>query len=188
MTTDRGPILLGIARGAIAEELGLGAPPDAEAPWLQEPGATFVTLKLHGELRGCIGTLTARSPLREDVAYNARAAAFHDSRFPPLSRGEFPGIDLEVSLLSPLEPIPHAGEAHLLTLLRPGLDGVVLEWGSCRGTFLPQVWEQLPDPKDFLDHLKRKAGLPRNAWNEGIKASRYTVARFHEGAAVGGRR
>jgi len=180
MEPDRGPILLAIARGAIAEELGLTGPPIDTAPWLQEPGATFVTLKLQGELRGCIGTLTPRRSLHADVAFNARAAAFQDSRFPPLAREEFLQTEIEVSLLSPPEPLPCEGQAHLLAQLRPGVDGLLLEWGQWRGVFLPQVWQQLPEPKDFLAHLKQKAGLRPDFWDDGIQFSRFAVTCFRE--------
>lgn len=186
MATDRGVILLAIARGAIAEELGLKKPPFVGAPWLQEPGETFVTLHLNGQLRGCIGSLSANRPLREDVADNARAAAFHDARFEPLSRSEFDQIDLEVSLLSPLEPIPVESQAQLLTRLRPGVDGVVLEYGRWRGVFLPQVWDQLPDPETFLAHLKQKAGLRPDFWADGIRFARFTVTKWREAKAVDG--
>ncbi|HEY3269610.1 MAG TPA: AmmeMemoRadiSam system protein A [Geothrix sp.] len=183
-TIDRGSTLLVIARGAIAEQLGLVGASVPTAGWLEEPGASFVTLKRHGSLRGCIGTLAPGRPLGEDVAENARQAAFHDARFPPLAQSEFADTELEVSLLSPLEPVPCESEAHLLARLRPGEDGLVLEWRDQRGAFLPQVWEQLPDPGDFLAHLKRKAGLSMDFWNDGIRFARFTVTRFHEEAGV----
>lgn len=183
--TDRGPTLLAIARGAVAERLGLVAPPCAEARWLEEPGATFVTLHRHGQLRGCVGTLSPHRPLGEDVAANAREAAFHDTRFPPLARSEYADTGFEVSLLSPLEPIPFESRAQLLGLLRPHEDGLVLTWQGHRGAFLPQVWEQLPDPADFLAHLNQKAGLPPAAWNDGMRLSRFTVTRFQEEVGVG---
>jgi len=180
MERDRGSTLLAIARDTIARQLGEKAPSFETAQWLQEPGATFVTLQLHGELRGCVGSLVAKKSIREDVESNARAAAFHDPRFAPLSRREYPGIEIEVSQLSPLEKLAFESQKHLLTLLRPGVDGVVLEYGWQRGTFLPQVWEQLPDPKTFLTHLKQKAGLPADFWGDGIQISRYTVAKWRE--------
>ncbi len=180
MEIDRGPALLAIARGAIAKHLGEEAPPFEPGQWLQEPGATFVTLQLHGELRGCVGSLMAQRPLLEDVKANACAAAFRDPRFAPLSRREYLGIEVEVSLLSPLQELSFESQEQLLRLLRPGVDGVVLEYGWQRGTFLPQVWEQLPDPKTFLAHLKQKAGLPLDFWSAGIRISRYTVAKWRE--------
>jgi hypothetical protein len=180
MSTERGPTLLALARSAIAEALGVAAPAFDDAAWLDEPGATFVTLMQRGELRGCIGSLAAERPLREDLASNARAAAFRDPRFAPLTREEFAGIAVEVSLLSPLQPVEFENEAQLLALLRPGVDGVVIEHRWQRGTFLPQVWEQLPEPKDFLAHLKRKAGLPADFWTREIKVSRYSVSKWRE--------
>jgi len=177
-----GATLLRMARGSLAEALGVGPAAKVEnLPWLREPGATFVTLRLRGSLRGCVGSIEARRPLGEDVRQNALAAAFQDPRFPPLEPRELPGITLEVSLLSPPEPLPAANEAEALRLLRPGIDGVVFEYGGHRSTFLPQVWEQLPDPRDFLDHLRRKAGLPDGFWAPEVRLSRYGVQKWEEG-------
>jgi AmmeMemoRadiSam system protein A len=171
-------MLLAIAREAI--EQGPAVPEEVHwsEPWLAEPGATFVTLKLDGDLRGCIGSLEPRRPLGIDVAANARAAAYLDPRFPPVSRAERRRLEVEVSLLSRAEPIAAGSEAEALAALRPGIDGVVLEYGELRSTFLPQVWESLPDPAAFLGELKRKAGLPRAFWDPGIRLSRYTVEKF----------
>jgi len=180
MHTDPGPTLLRLARSAIAESLGEPSVAHDPADWLDKPGATFVTLTRLGELRGCIGTLIAERPLREDVTSNARAAAFHDPRFAPVTQREFNELNVEVSLLSPLEPVAFESESHLLSLLRPGVDGVLLEHGWQRGTFLPQVWEQLPEPKQFLTHLKHKAGLPADFWARDIKISRYIVSQWRE--------
>jgi AmmeMemoRadiSam system protein A len=180
MSSDRGTTLLAIARGAIATSLDRPAPSFENAAWLTEPGASFVTLTWRGELRGCIGSLMAERPLRQDVESNARAAAFRDPRFAPLSTGEYADVGIEVSELSALEPIAFESEAQLLTLLRPGMDGIVLEYGSRRGTFLPQVWEQLPEPHAFLAHLKQKAGLRADFWADGIRLSRYTVTKWRE--------
>jgi hypothetical protein len=181
MDAERGATLLALARGAIAEALGDTPTAAGSGVWLGEPGATFVTLTRHGELRGCIGTLIAERPLREDVTSNARAAAFRDPRFAPVTREEMTELGVEVSLLSSIEPIESENESGLLALLRPGVDGVLLEYGRQRGTFLPQVWEQLPEPKAFLSHLKRKAGLPADFWTHDIKVSRYTVSKWREG-------
>jgi AmmeMemoRadiSam system protein A len=176
---ERGPILLALAREAIAGVLGLPRGPVADdAPWLAAPGATFVTLHLAGDLRGCIGSTLAHRPLRADVRHNARAAAFSDPRFPPLARAEFLEIELEVSLLSAPEPLPVRSEAEALALLRPGRDGVILELGRRSATFLPQVWEALPDPRDFLAQLKRKADLAPGFWSAEIRLSRYEVEKW----------
>lgn len=179
---DAGRTLLPLARAAIAQELGrthaLGA--DVDAPWLRAPGASFITLTSGGKLRGCIGTLHVCRPLAEDVKTNAVAAAFRDPRFKPVTADEFDAISLEVSVLSPLELLTFRDEADALRQLRPGVDGVVLEYGYHRGTFLPQVWESLADPAEFLAHLKYKAGLPPDFWDPEVKLSRYTVTKWCE--------
>jgi AmmeMemoRadiSam system protein A len=180
-TAERGRVLLRIARESLAEALGSGgASGDHDEPWLREPGATFVTLRRRGELRGCVGSILAWRPLLEDVRRNARASAFHDTRFRPVEPEELAEISVEVSLLSPPEPLAAVSEAEALRRLRPGVDGVIFEYGEHRGTFLPQVWEQLPDPRDFLDHLKAKAGLPRGFWSPEVRLSRYTVLKWEE--------
>jgi AmmeMemoRadiSam system protein A len=180
---ERGRTLLAIARASLASALGLGREEPRDEPWLHEPGATFVTLRLIGELRGCVGSLQAYRPLYDDVRSNARAAAFHDTRFPPVHPSEYPEISVEVSLLSPCEPLELGCEEEALARLRPGIDGIVFEFQSRRSTFLPQVWEQLPDPWDFLAHLKRKAGLPATFWNPEVRLWRYTVMKWCEGDA-----
>jgi AmmeMemoRadiSam system protein A len=174
--------LIEIARHSIAYGLQHGrAAPVTVADYpasLQEHKATFVTLMLHDELRGCIGTLQAYRPLVEDVSENAFAAAFRDPRFSRLTRNEFEHLRLHISILSTPEPIHFNDEDDLLAQLRPHVDGLVLEEGFNRGTFLPQVWDSLPDPKQFLQHLKQKAGLPPNYWSKTIKMQRYTVEEF----------
>lgn len=180
MSTERGLLLLAIARGAIAKELGLQAWADESASWLREKGATFVTLMLNKQLRGCIGSVTPEQPLLEDVKSNALGAAFRDPRFVPLTQEEFPRVQMEVSELSPLELLRCLTEKEAVALLRPFVDGVVLEYGQHRGTFLPQVWNMLPEPEWFLTHLKVKAGLPADFWDEGIKLARYTVQQWKE--------
>jgi len=177
----RGALLIALARAAIARQLGEAVCEMPHPPWLDEPGAVFVTLTRHGELRGCIGSLSARRALGHDLEANARAAAFDDPRFPPLGRDEWPDLRVEVSLLSAAEPLSCADEADALAQLRPGIDGVILEYGWYHSTFLPQVWDQLPEPRDFLAHLKRKAGLAPDFWAKGMKLSRYTVEKFKEG-------
>ncbi len=175
-----GAALIGRARNAIASELGLPtrAEPGHEA--LSAPGATFVTLRLRGALRGCVGTLVAERPLAEDVRWHAIGAAFHDTRFEPLSASEFAELEVEVSLLDAAQPLQAASEADARNALRPGTDGVVLEWRGRRATFLPQVWDQLPSPREFLAALKAKAGLPRDFWAPDLRLSRYGVRKFVE--------
>jgi AmmeMemoRadiSam system protein A len=140
---------------------------------------------LNNQLRGCIGSLEAHRPLIDDVRQNAVAAAFRDPRFEPLSKEEFANVSIEVSLLSKPEPIHSSSEAEALVQLTPGIDGVILELGRQRATYLPQVWAQLPDSADFLNHLKNKAGLPEDFWSDDIRLSRYTVQKWHEAAQHG---
>jgi hypothetical protein len=179
-STDRGYVLLAHARSAIAETLRLTALPAPEHAFLQRHGATFVTLRQAGSLRGCIGSLQARRPLGEDVRANALAAAFSDPRFEPLTADEYTGIDVEVSVLSAAAPLPVTSEFDLHAQLRTGVDGLILELGHRRSTFLPQVWDALPAPRDFVAELKLKAGLPRDFWSAGLRFSRYTVEKFTE--------
>lgn len=177
---DLGRALLATARIAIGNELGrrVGAWPEHDA--LASPGATFITLMKCDGLRGCIGTLQARQPLRDDVRINAVAAAFGDPRFPPLRDDEFDGTSVEVSLLSAPERLESGEEVYVLARLRPDVDGVVLEYGAQRATFLPQVWESLPSPREFLNELKRKAGLPADFWSPSMRVSRYMVNKWRE--------
>jgi hypothetical protein len=177
-----GAALLVRARNAIAAEFG--APQIAELPdvALDAPAATFVTLTRMGELRGCIGSLEAWRPLAADVRANAHAAAFRDPRFPPLRPDELASTHIEVSLLSPPQEMAFIDEADARRQLRPGIDGVILEYAGRRGTFLPQVWESLAEPKQFLDHLKQKAGLPADFWAADIRLYRYEVRKWKETA------
>jgi MEMO1 family protein len=177
-----GRALLSSARAEIAGALGLPAAPAIEHPRLQQPGASFVTLHdRSGDLRGCVGQLQAQRPLGEDVRHNALAAAFSDRRFAPLSPAEWPGLQIEVSVLGPLQPLPRAaGFDDAAALLRPGIDGVVLAAGGRQATFLPQVWAQLPEPRDFLAALWRKAGLPPGVWDADVQLWRYQVSSFEE--------
>lgn len=175
-----GQILLPIARSAISCALGNVFNADENAAWLQEPGACFVTLTQNRQLRGCIGTLHAHRALLADVKANAEAAALRDPRFAPLCAMELNHIEIEVSLLSTLRALNFSCEADVLTQLRPGMDGVMLEFGRYRSTFLPQVWEQLPGAAEFIAQLKRKAGLPADFWSEEIRISRYTVRKWSE--------
>ena len=140
-----------------------------------------MTLHLEDDLRGCIGSIDPRRPLGEDVASNARAAAFSDPRFEPLTAVEFEAVSLEVSVLSPRVPLFVASEVEAAARLRPGVDGVYLEFQGLAATFLPQVWESLPDPADFLAALRQKARLPARFWDPAIRLSRYTVEKFGDG-------
>ena len=180
--TDRGHVLLRVAREALEAAFGGPPAPAHDEPWLQEPRAVFVTLEKHGELRGCVGQLEPRLSLLEAVRDAARGAAFRDGRFPPLAPEELPEVQLEVSVLSPLERLEVASEREALASLRPGLDGLVLSNGGRRGVFIPEVWKQLPDPADFLAQLKRKAGLPPLAL-PGTRYERFTAERWSEGAS-----
>ena len=145
--------------------------PDA----LQALAATFVTLEIEGALRGCIGVFEARRGLAEDVAYNAYAAAFRDPRFQPVSREEVDELEIHISILTEPVPLELEDEDHLLRELRPGTDGLILEDPPHRALFLPQVWESLPEPRDFLTHLRMKAGLPAHHYSETIRFWRFTV-------------
>ncbi|RME33798.1 MAG: AmmeMemoRadiSam system protein A [Gammaproteobacteria bacterium] len=182
LTPGQRKALLEIADASIREGLERGRPlvPSA-AEWeppLSEPGASFVTLKIGGMLRGCIGSLEAYRPLVEDVARNAFAAAFEDPRFPPLSPAEYPSLRISVSVLTPREPLPFTDEADLLSRLRPGEDGLVIEQDGRRATFLPAVWEELPEPEQFLAHLKMKAGIYGPLDGSRGRAWRYSTESF----------
>lgn len=171
--------LLGVAADSIRHGLKDGCPlavkPQDFALALRAERATFVTLKRDGQLRGCIGMLAACRPLVVDVAENAYAAAFEDPRFPPLAAREMDGIDIHISILSPPEPMVIEDEEDLLAQLRPNVDGLIIEDGARKATFLPSVWEELSDPLEFLFHLKRKAGFRRDHWSKTFRAFRYTA-------------
>lgn len=175
---ERGTVLLAIAREAIADP----AEPRGEFTrghvWLRERAASFVTLRSSGELRGCIGSIDARRALGDDVARNAHAAAYRDPRFPPLEPHEHASIEVEVSVLTPRVPVAASSEEEALASLRPGADGIYLQYREMSATFLPQVWESLPDPLDFLAELRRKAGLPVRFWHPDIRLSRYSVEKY----------
>ncbi|MFQ5508965.1 MAG: AmmeMemoRadiSam system protein A [Leptospirillia bacterium] len=182
----RGDVLLDIARNAIARELGWGegSVVPSGVPWLDAQGATFVTLRLDGELTGCIGTINAYRPLAEDVAANAVHAAFRDPRFPPLAPADFDRLNIEVSELSQPTPLTFDNEADAAARLRPGVHGVVLRLGERMGTFLPQVWVHYPDARSFLRGLKQKAGLPADFWSANIRLEVYTVVKHRVPAGV----
>jgi AmmeMemoRadiSam system protein A len=171
-----------LAREAITRYFaGHRRPQEIECPaFLNSPGATFVTLTQDGELRGCIGSLEAYRPIGWDVQSNAINAAFGDPRFPALKKDELDRTAIEVSVLSKPQPLAFKDRDDLLRKLRPGTDGLILEAGGHRGTFLPQVWEQLHSPQEFLSHLVRKAGLPDQYWSDDVLIWRYTVTAFDE--------
>lgn len=183
---EAGRYLLRLARLVIAGRLGAvteePVPPTGEAgALLRQPRGVFVTLKIAGQLRGCIGSLNAALPLRDGVRENALNAAFHDPRFAPLTLEELPTTRIEISVLSQLQPLPYGHGAELPGLLRPGRDGVWLEKGGLAATFLPQVWQQLPEPEKFLAHLCLKAGLAADAWRRGdLIVKTYQVQAFAE--------
>lgn len=176
----RAAVTTGLARAAVASLFG-GPPPALPAGegWLEERRTCFVSLHRDGELRGCIGSLEPRGTLYQELLTCARDAATRDPRFDPLTPHELDAVDFEVSVLSPVEPLPARDEAEALLRLRPGVDGVVLDSGGRSATFIPAMWEQLPDPREFLRHLRRKAGLP-DAWQPGTRLSRYTAERHQE--------
>ena len=165
--------LRAIERGLAGDRLKVK--PEEFSTALQAQGASFVTIRLERQLRGCIGTLEAQHALISDVVSNAYSAAFRDPRFPALTHAEFRMLEVHISVLSEPQPMVVVSEADLLAQLRPGIDGLVLEEGYHRGTFLPAVWEQLSEPREFVRHLKRKAGLPADYWSPALRVSRYTV-------------
>lgn len=179
LSDDNRRALHAIARQAIRHGLTHAAPPhldlSGQPAELKAPAATFVTLEINGRLRGCIGTLEARRGLAEDVNANAYAAAFTDPRFPPLDEGEEPAVDIHIARLQTPETLPCESEADLMGKLRPGVDGLILQNGYHRATFLPAVWADLPRPRDFLHHLKQKAGLPPDYWGPDLRFWRFAV-------------
>lgn len=171
-----------IALDSIKSGLYLGMALDVDLTKFDEAlntnRATFVTLQKNGELRGCIGMLEPIRPLAEDVAHNAYAAAFSDPRFPPLAEHELEQLDIHISILGTPEKMVFDSEQNLIDQLRPGVDGLIMQAGHRRGTFLPSVWESLSEPAEFLTHLKLKSGLPENYWSDDIQMQRYTVEEF----------
>jgi len=184
MTDDDalGAALLARARNAIGMEFGIALLPEPDHPALHQPGATFVTLTQDGQLRGCIGSLEAWRPLCEDVEANARAAAFRDPRFASLAREELDRTRVEVSLLTAPVQLEYADEADAIRRMCPGIDGMIFECQGRRGTFLPQVWDGLPDPRQFFAHLKQKAGFPPGFWSPDVRLYRYEVRKWKEPA------
>ncbi len=185
LTQEEKQLLLKLARQAL--ESGVrGQPlppldPPTLTPVLRAEGASFVTLTVRGELRGCIGTLEPYQSLAEDVREHAIAAALQDYRFPPVEARELPGIEIEVSRLTLPEPLEYSTADDLLGKLRPGVDGVILQDGSRRATFLPQVWEKVTDKEEFLSHLCLKMGASPDLWrHKHLEVLVYQVEEFHE--------
>ncbi len=167
LTKEQGAFLLRLARSTIEKEFtGQISIPKSTDTRLQRSSGTFVTLKLDGQLRGCIGNLEPIGSLYDAIKSNALSAAFSDYRFPPLSSVELERVHIDISILTPAAVLAYVDAEDLLRKLRPGVDGVILRHGSAGATFLPQVWEQLPRPEDFLGHLCRKAGLSDRAWQD----------------------
>lgn len=175
--------LLDIAEASIAHGLQRGQPLgvdlDEADDYLNEQRATFVTVYVDGELDGCIGSIQPRRPLGVDVASNAYMAAFEDPRFSPMGADGLATLEVRISVLSPLEPRPVDDEDELCRLIEPGVHGLLLEVDGRRGTLLPSVWEKCPDPREFVAHVKRKAGLAGNFWSDQMRASTYTVEYVH---------
>ena len=185
LTQEERSILLETARKAIKSVLEGEELPEIDfdtlPETLQQPGATFVTITKHGNLRGCIGTLEAKAPLIEDTIEHAIAAALHDFRFPPLTLNELDDIRIEISRLSSPEIVNYSDSQSLLDQLKPGKDGVILKTSRGRATFLPQVWSKIPDKEDFLDHLCMKMGSSPNQWRDGkVTVLKYQVEEIHE--------
>jgi AmmeMemoRadiSam system protein A len=183
--------LLSLARDSIEHGLAFGEPPGFEAspahPEAGAPRASFVTLTRHGELRGCTGSLEASEALARSVVRNAYQTAFEDPRFRPVSQAELSSIRIEISVLSPLSPLAADTEAELLAGLRPHVDGLLMAAGPFRATFLPKVWEQLAEPRDFVAQLKAKAGLPFDYWSDAMQFWRYHTETFAEPEPVAGK-
>ena len=179
LSSEHRGILLDLVSQSIAYGLRNGTQLEIDASHYPDPmkenRACFVTLKINGRLRGCIGSLEAIRPLVVDVVNNAYKAAFADPRFPPLTEGEFREVDSSLSVLDTPESLSFRSEEDLISRLRPGIDGLILKEGKQYGTFLPSLWETLKDPSEFLKELKRKAGLPLDYWSDSIRIQRYTV-------------
>ena len=182
LTKEQGKSLLQLARQTIAERLGsVTETADVQNSALDVEYATFVTLKIKGTLRGCIGNLLPSGSVVESVKRNAVSAAFHDSRFSPLSAKEFENVAIDISVLSQPQTLEYRDGADLISKLRPGTDGVILKLAAAGATFLPQVWDQLPDPELFLGHLCMKAGLAKTAWRDSHpEIEVYQVQAFEE--------
>ncbi len=181
-TSEERTTMLSIAERSIEHGLAYRAALPVKAvefsPRLRRKRACFVTLRSSGELRGCTGSIVARHPLIRCVSEHAYSSAFLDQRFMPLGWDELKGLAISISILSDMVPIDYSDEAELVAELRPGVDGLVLEYGRALATLLPSVWRSLPDPVEFMRQLKRKAGLAGDFWSGGIRVSRYTTEEF----------
>lgn len=175
--------LLQVARRSIERGRTLGAPIEINArdydDQLNLPGCCFITLEKNGRLQGCVGALIPYQSLLLDVAEHAYAAAYNDDRFPSLEPEDIADLVIEVSVLSPAAPLTFSNERDLLQQIEPGRDGLIIEDGHNHATFLPSVWNSLPDAELFLEQLKQKAGLDSNHWSENFKAWRYQSVSFH---------
>lgn len=189
LNSAQGQVLVKLARRTVSERLGQKTDAAESKAFetdltdmdFQARRGTFVTLHKDGQLRGCIGSLAARESILDSVKHNALNAAFHDPRFPPLAADELDSVDFEVSILTEPQPLEYADSGDLLNKLRPKVDGVIIRKNAKSATFLPQVWNQLPRPEDFLSHLCRKAGLSFDAWqNTKLEVSTYQVRYFEE--------
>lgn len=185
LPADAGHILLPIARQSIARALGKSSPATTIDParWLQSPAATFVTLRQGGQMRGRTGSLKPRRSLHDDVIENAIRAALHDPCFSPLTLAELDDTTIEVAVLSEFEAVAVADERAALRQLRPGIDGAVFRYGCHHSNFLPEMWEQYPDPREFLAYLKYKAGVPPDFWDAHVQLHRYDISHWQEPAS-----
>lgn len=180
LSQEAGRGLVRAARAAIHEALGAETIEIPQAAFFEVPGASFVTLRQYGELRGCVGSVEPHRSLIEDVCNNAIAAAFRDPRFRPLEVHELPHTRIEVTVLGVPEALEARSEANAIAALEVGTDGVILTVGGRRGVFLPQVWDHVENAAEFFQHLKRKAGLPADAWPSGLDLRRFRVQKWTE--------
>lgn len=185
ITEEQGKVLLKYTRTVLANQFDKGVQVSIpDDPVFDNLGGIFVTLKHAGNLRGCIGNIEPVRSIKEGVAANVVSAAFHDTRFAPLSREEFERVHISISILTEPEPLVFNDVEELCTSLQVGVDGVILRCGRNSATFLPQVWEQLPDVRLFLSHLSLKAGMSKDAWKtEDVDISTYQVQSFAEDEA-----
>jgi len=185
ISDQEGVFLLSIARDVIKKELFHNSDTSQDnssiSPKMNEKRGTFVTLTINNNLRGCIGNISSNEPIIKGIRNNAVNAAFHDPRFRPLSKTEWKDVKIEISILTEPGKLNYSDRNDLLEKLRPGIDGVIIKKGMHQSTFLPQVWDQLPEKREFLTHLCLKAGLDKNAWeNESIEVLTYQVQAFEE--------